>query len=84
MFEHVKVGDRITRMLAGIPMHVIVTRVTDKLIICGSADGIVKGGDENDHEGWWFDRVTGAEIDEDLNWGPPPKHTGSFLLKETK
>ena len=60
-----KVGNKVTRMLAGtIPMILVVTEVTDDKIVCG----------------WWeFDKVTGAEIDEDLDWGPPPKLTGSFL-----
>ena len=71
MFEHVKVGDVVTRMLAGtIPMKLKVTAVTDTLIECGSGD-----------EGWAFDRKTGAEVDDFLNWGPPPKMTGSYLLR---
>ena len=28
---------------------------------------------------WQFDRATGAEIDEELGWGPPPLITGSYL-----
>lgn len=74
MFEHVRAGDRVTRILAGIKMNLLVTRVTPELIICG--------GDETDHEGWWFDPKTGAEIDEELGWGPPPKKTGSYLARE--
>jgi hypothetical protein len=66
MFESVKTGDVVTRMLAGvIPCELNVTDVDDKLIHCGP---------------WTFDRVTGAEVDEDLGWGPGPgQHTGSFL-----
>jgi hypothetical protein len=64
MFEHIKPGDRVTRMLGGtIPQELIVQNVTDTIIDCG----------------WTFDRKTGAEVDEDLGWGPPPKLTGSFL-----
>lgn len=60
-----KVGDTVTRMLAGsLPMELKITELTDDLIICGA---------------WTFDRKTGAEIDEDLDWGPPPKRTGSYL-----
>ena len=71
MFEHVKAGDKVTRMLAGtIPVELNVTEVTDTEILCGPRD-----------VGWMFDRVTGAEIDEDLGWGPPPKMTGSFLKR---
>lgn len=72
----VKVGDKVTRMLAGIPCELKVTAVTDELVICG--------GDEKEHVGWWFDKKTGAEVDEDLGWGPPPKFTGSYLLPEVK
>ena len=61
----IKAGDMVTRWLAGtIPMELRVSAVTDDRIICG---------------GWEFDKKTGAEIDEDLGWGPPPKMTGSFI-----
>jgi hypothetical protein len=71
MFQHVKVGEVVVRLLAGtIPMKLMVTEVTDKLIITGG--------------GWEFDRVTGAEVDDLLHWGPPPLMTGSYLeLEET-
>lgn len=60
----VEKGDIVTRMLAESPMELRVTEITDDKIVCG----------------WWeFDRATGAEIDDDLNWGPPPKFTGSYL-----
>lgn len=67
-FKHIKVGDVITRMLAGkVPMQLKVSEVTEDKIIAG----------------WYtFDRIYGAEIDEDLNWGPPPLATGSFILRE--
>jgi hypothetical protein len=72
--ESIKPGDIITRMLAGVvPMQLKVTEVTDDMIYCGER-GV----------GWKFDRNTGAEVDEDLNWGPPPLHTGSFIrLQQT-
>lgn len=61
-----QVGDFVTRWLAGtIPMELRITEITNDRIICGG--------------GWEFDKVTGAEIDDDLNWGPPPKMTGSFI-----
>ena len=47
-------------------MKMEITEVTDKLIKCGA---------------WEFDKATGAEIDEDLNWGPSPLSTGSFILE---
>jgi hypothetical protein len=60
----VMVGDKVLRWLAGIevPMPLIVTELTDERIICGP---------------WEFDRITGAEIDELLGWGP--KSTGSWI-----
>jgi hypothetical protein len=62
-----KVGDTVTRMLAGVvEMKLLVTDVTDTIIICGA---------------WTFDRETGAEIDHDLGWGAPPMMTGSFLVQ---
>jgi hypothetical protein len=64
-FENLRVGDVVVRMLAGtIPMKLQVSDITDQLIICGD---------------WQFDKATGAEIDEELGWGPPPLMTGSYL-----
>lgn len=60
--NEMKVDDRVTRILAGIPMRLKVTAVDDKFIHCGP---------------WKFDKVTGAEVDEELGWGP--KGTGSYL-----
>lgn len=64
-----KVGDEITRMLAGtIPNQLRVTEVTEKQIICGA---------------WTFHRETGMEIDEYFGWtGEPGTITGSFLKFE--
>lgn len=60
-----KVGDTVTRWLAGtVPMPLKVTKITDDIVEC---------------ELWTFDRRTGAEIDDYLDWGPPPKQTGSFI-----
>jgi hypothetical protein len=67
--DEIKVGDTVTRWLAGtIPMELRVTEVTDTEILCGER-GV----------GWMFDKKTGAEIDEELGWGPPPSRTGSFI-----
>lgn len=68
-FEHVKVGDTVIRNLGGAPMELKVTEVTETEILCGARDS-----------GYMFDRKTGAEIDEFMGWGPPPKMTGSFLM----
>lgn len=66
-FEHVKEGDVVTRMICGtMPMEMKVTKVDDRLIHCGA---------------WTFDRITGAEVDEDLGWGPVA--TGSVLLQKS-
>jgi hypothetical protein len=66
--QHVKVGDTVTRYLAGELRHMLtVTDVTSDKIICVD---------------WEFDRATGAEIDDVLDWGPPPKTTGSYIVKE--
>lgn len=60
-----QVGDEVTRVLAGqLPMSLIITEVTDTTIKCGD---------------WTFDKATGAEIDDFLNWGPPPLRTGSYI-----
>lgn len=65
---NVKVGDTVTRMIAGIiSMKLKVTSITDTIIECGD---------------WTFDKATGAEIDEYLGYGPPPMMTGSYLIEE--
>lgn len=64
----IQVGDVVIRLLGGTPMEMVVSSVNDDVISCGGADG------------WNFDRRTGAEIDDYLGWGPPPKITGSFLI----
>jgi hypothetical protein len=62
-----KVGDQVTRMLAGhVPMKLKITELTDDHVVCGA---------------WKFCRKTGAEIDEEMGWGPPPDRTGSYLLE---
>ena len=58
------VGNFIIRNMAGIEMKLRITEVTEDKIICGS---------------WEFDRLTGAEIDEDLGWGP--QGTGSYISR---
>jgi hypothetical protein len=60
----VRVGDIVTRDLAGCIMDFKVSEVQDGVIHCGS---------------WTFDQESGAEIDEDLGWGPKTGRTGSFI-----
>ena len=66
VYDLIKVDDRVQRSLAGVVSQILhVTEVTENRIICG----------------WWtFDKQTGAEIDDDLEWGPSYGHTGSFLI----
>lgn len=63
--DNLKIGDVVTRMVAGSEMMKLkISELTPERVICGP---------------WEFDRQTGAEIDDDLDWGPPPKMTGSYL-----
>ena len=63
--EGIAVGDEVIRLLGGeIPMPLKVDKVTDALVVCGP---------------WEFDKITGAEIDEELGWGV--NGTGSFIIK---
>ncbi len=55
-------GDPVHRWLGPMPMKLKVTRVTRDRIICGA---------------WEFDRLTGAEIDEEMGWGR--EGTGSWI-----
>lgn len=78
-FDWVKVGDVVTRMLAGvITKQLVVVEVDEKLIYC-----CPMGYKWPKEECWSFDIATGAEVDDFLNWGPPPKMTGSYL-KDTR
>jgi hypothetical protein len=64
MFEHIKVGDVVIRMLAGvIPMKLTVTHLDHTFIYCGD---------------WKFRRRNGAEVDEELGWDT--HGTGSYLI----
>ena len=74
--RHVKVGDRVLRKFpgqhdfeSGFTVELVVTEVDDELIYCGP-----KG------VGWSFDRLSGAEVDHDLRWGPMYGITGTFLV----
>jgi hypothetical protein len=66
----IETGTEVTRMVAGtIPSKLLVTKIEDGLIYCGP---------------WKFCAETGAEVDEELDWGPPPLATGSFLQEVVK
>lgn len=66
-FRDLKVGDSVTRMLAGsIPMPLKVTKIEGHVIHCGA---------------YTFHADNGGEIDEDMGWDPPRTPTGSILVK---
>lgn len=63
-----EVGEVVIRWMCDeVPMHLRVTAVTDAEIICGD---------------YTFDRETGMEIDDFLEWGPKYGKTGSRLRTE--
>lgn len=87
--SEVKVGDTVHRYLAGeMHMPLEVTEVTDDHIICGclayaKAKGLsVPERLQGSTDAWVFCRKTGAEIDEELGWGPQFGASGSFILTE--
>lgn len=73
----VPVGEIVTRMLAGsVPMQLRISRVTETSLFCKPPDA------PDFPDEWEFDKATGAEIDDYLQWGPKFGRTGSFLKKE--
>lgn len=60
--QALKPGDQVHRILGSAPMLLKVTSLTSDRVICGL---------------WVFDRQTGAEIDDELGWGP--MGTGSWI-----
>jgi hypothetical protein len=74
--SHVTVGSRVRRLLAGtVPMDLWVIRSEPDRFHCA---GILN---EDAPEGtyWTFDRDSGAEIDDELGWGPEHGMTGSYI-----
>lgn len=60
---NLKVGDTVQRTIANVvKMDLTITKIDEKLIHCGD---------------WTFDRVTGAEIDEELGWNS--QFSGSYI-----
>lgn len=76
-FFGLKVGDRVDRIMGhgGPTMHMQVTKVNEDLVHCGH---VTEDGEVMDL-GWTFDRASGAEVDEDLQWGPKYGRTGTYL-----
>lgn len=67
-FSYLKVGDPVIRLLGGeveMPLRVTEIKKKEGIIVC---------------QAWEFDVITGAEIDEELEWGPKFGASGSFLL----
>lgn len=63
----IMVGDTVVRTMGGlVMMKLVVTGVTDALIICGD---------------WAFSKKTGGEVDLELGWDGINR-TGSFIHKE--
>lgn len=78
-FRHLKVGDRVTRMLGDLPMLMEVTEVKEDNIVCAAVGKEGKGLFKGD---WEFNRDVGCEEDADLKWGKAFGRTGSYLIKE--
>jgi hypothetical protein len=79
-FEHLKLGDKVTRLLAGAPMPMIVTGIDtiNNIITC---DAITEDGSIF-HGQWTFDRNSGVEEDAELQWGIKFGRTGSYLVED--
>lgn len=61
-----KIGQLVTRMLAGcIPMELEITEIDEDFVHCGD---------------WKFDKNTGIEIDEELEWDN--SKSGSYLVMD--
>lgn len=75
-FGHIKPGDKVVRLLAGVAKQpLIVTKVDERLIHC--CFGCDQAGE---CRGWTFDRITGIEVDRDLGWGLEYGVSGSYLM----
>jgi uncharacterized membrane protein YgcG len=78
-FANLKVGDTVTRMLAGtVAMEMKVIKLDEKLIYCGATRPGAPPVTADDC--WTFDRETGVEEDDLLKWGVKYGATGSYLV----
>lgn len=67
MFNHVKPGDKLTRVISGsVKMTVTVQAIDELFVYCRGE--------------WKFSRLTGGEVDEDLGW--TATQTGSWLMEK--
>lgn len=79
-FRHLKPGDRVLRIIGQVyPMKMIVVTVDDNYVHCNADNGKGGGALPPGVELWKFDRDTGAEEDEQLEWGVKFGATGSQL-----
>jgi len=78
--KHLKVGDRVTRFIGQgvMMMEMEVIKVNETTIECAHV-----AGDHLVKLGWMFDRESGAEEDDDLEWGVKFGRTGTYI-KESK
>lgn len=78
-FFDLKYGDKILRLLGGsLPMEMYVISNEEDVITCTVSEGL---DDPNTQLKWTFDAASGAEIDDDLGWGPAYGVTGSVLKR---
>lgn len=78
-FEHLKLGDKVTRVLGGkVRMPMLVTMIDGNYITCAAIqkNGTLFSG------GWRFNRANGFEEDEEIGWGTKFGVTGSYLVLE--
>jgi hypothetical protein len=79
-FDHLKVGDNVTRLMGGsLRMKMVVREIKEDLLVC---DCIDRDTGKIVHGGWTFDRNSGVEEDADLKWGVKFGVTGSVLVKD--
>lgn len=79
-FEHLKLGDRVFRMLGGavtMEMQVTGINLNDNTVTCGV---VMPNGDVFEGD-WTFDRNSGVEEDHELKWGVQFGRTGSYLVE---
>jgi len=84
------VGKRVKRLVAGDEfMDMEIVEVKDDEVVCAPVDEVL-GVLAVDGLMYRFDRRTGAEIDDELDWGPPTpekpeRWTGSYIqdIEET-
>ncbi len=81
MFRNLTAGDEVTRMLGdgGLLMRMVVVAVEDDFVYCDEAkERPMRDLPVGDH--WKFDRDTGVEEDEGLEWGRAFDKSGSRLI----